>query len=112
MSNTLSIIPAPFSNDIEKEKLEQPPPTTPTRRPAGTGFCCVIISFTLAIALLVKLTGGVLGVTSGTVVGAVVVAIGMSLNYYLFIITKPGFGSRQKSLLRRRTLYLLDEQKA
>ncbi len=36
-------------------------------------------SFTLAIALVVKLTGGVLGVTSGTVVGTVVVAIGISL---------------------------------
>src|SRR5580704_7717846 len=79
MSNTLSILRAPFSNDIEEEKPEHPPPTTPTRRPAGTGFCCAIISLTLAIALGVRLTGGVLGVTSGTVVGTVVVAIGISL---------------------------------
>src|ERR1700674_2707592 len=89
MSNTLSIMPAPFSNDIEYEKPEQPPPTTPTRRPVGTGFCCAIISLTFATAFGVKLTGGVLGVTSGTVVGTVVVAIGISLKLLLLIIAKP-----------------------
>src|SRR5580693_8016605 len=96
MSKTLSIIPAPFSNCIEYEKPEHPPPTTPTRRPAGTGLCCAIISFTFATAFEVKLTGGFLGVTSGTVVGTVVVAIGISLNCYPLIITKPGFQARQK----------------
>src|SRR5277367_2361548 len=79
ISNTLSIMPAPFSNDIEYEKPEQPPPTTPTRKPLGTGVCCAIISLTLAIALGVKLTGGVLGATAGAFVGTVVVAIGISL---------------------------------
>src|SRR5258708_25287193 len=55
------------------------------RRPAGTGFCCPIISLTLETALAVSDTGGVFfasGLTSGTVVftsGTVVVAIRISL---------------------------------
>src|SRR5258708_39618589 len=55
------------------------------RRPAGTGFCCPMISFTLETALGVSETGGVFfasGLTSGTVVftsGTVVVAIRISL---------------------------------
>src|SRR5216684_7547385 len=55
------------------------------RKPAGTGFCCPMISFTLETALDVSETGGVLfasGLTSGTVVftsGTVVVAIRISL---------------------------------
>src|SRR5580693_4158123 len=89
MSKTLSIIPAPFSNCIEYEKPEHPTPTTPTRRPAGTGVCCAIISLTLATALGVKLTGGVLGVTSGTLVGTVVVAIGISLKLLPVHYNKP-----------------------
>src|SRR5580693_1714968 len=79
MSKVLSIIPAEFSNCIEYEKPEQPPPTTPMRRPAGTGFCCPIISFTLLTALEVSVTGAVF-FTSGTLVvtGKVVVAIYLS----------------------------------
>src|SRR5580704_806929 len=112
MSNTLSILRAPFSNDIEEEKPEHPPPTTPTRRPAGTGFCCAIISFTLAIALGVRLTGGVLGVTSGTVVGTVVVAIGISLKLRQIYYNKAGPGVEVKILARRQSSYLLDERKS
>src|SRR5580658_6958285 len=81
MSKVLSIIPAAFSNCIEQEKPEQPPPTTPMRRPAGTGLCCPMISFTLETALAVSETGGVF-FTSGTLVftsGTVVVAIRISL---------------------------------
>src|ERR1700733_13753545 len=81
ISKVLSIIPAAFSNCIEYEKPEQPPPTTPTRKPAGTGFCCPIISFTLATALGVRVMGAVF-FTSGTLVvtpGTVVVAIYFSL---------------------------------
>src|SRR5579859_2548758 len=97
MSNTLSIMPAPFSNDIEYEKPEQPPPTTPTRRPAGTGLCCAIISLTLVTALGVKLTGGVLGAVSGVEVGTVVVAIGISLKLLPHYYSKAGPRSSQKS---------------
>src|SRR5271169_6836685 len=66
---------------MEYEKPEQPPPTTPMRRPAGTGFCWPMISFTLETALAVSETGGVF-FTSGTLVftsGTVVVAIPISL---------------------------------
>src|SRR5262252_6823998 len=51
-------MPALFSNDMEYEKPEQPPPTTPTRRPEGSGFCCAMISFTFLMALGVRLMGG------------------------------------------------------
>jgi hypothetical protein len=51
------------------------------RKPAGAGFCCPMISFTLETALAVSETGGVF-LTSGTSVftpGTVVVAIRISL---------------------------------
>src|SRR5271168_161867 len=51
------------------------------RRPAGTGLCCPMISFTLETALAVSETGGVF-FTSGTLVftsGTDVVAIRISL---------------------------------
>src|ERR1700722_18144215 len=80
MSKVLSIIPAAFSNCMEYEKPEHPPPTTPMRRPAGTGVCCPIMSFTLAMALAVRFTGAFFGATSGLVTsGMVVVAILVSL---------------------------------
>src|SRR4051812_42034085 len=79
-SRTLSIMPAPLSNDMEYEKPEHPPPTTPTRRPAGTGFCCAMISLTFATAVGVILTGDCLGVTDGVVGVVVVVAILFSYN--------------------------------
>src|SRR5664280_1214530 len=66
-------MPAPFSNDIEYEKPEHPPPTTPTRSPAGTGFCCAMISFTLAIAVAVRLSGLVATLGAVVVFGVVVV---------------------------------------
>src|SRR5271157_3524178 len=92
-SNVLSIIPAPFSNDIEYENPEQPPPTTPTRSPAGTGFCCAMISFTLVIAVPVRLSG--LGSTAGVVVvgavgAVVVVAILLSSENQLIITNRVG----------------------
>src|SRR6267142_3100938 len=68
----LSIMPPLFSNDIEYEKPEHPPPTTPTRSPAGTGLCWVMISFTFAMAVGVKLSGIGLGCVS---VGAVVTGV-------------------------------------
>src|SRR5450631_50779 len=79
MSKTLSIMPEAFSNDIEYEKPEQPPPTTPTRRPAGTGFCCAMISLTLAMAVGVSITGAFL-VSWGLISGlTAVVAMGSPL---------------------------------
>src|ERR1700730_9914500 len=85
MSKVLSIIPAPFSNCMEYEKPEQPPPTTPMRKPEGTGFCWPMISFTLATALAVRVTGAAFLVTSGLVTsGTVVVAIRISLALKLF----------------------------
>src|SRR6185295_10621366 len=86
-------MPAPFSKAIEYEKPEHPPPTTPTRRPAGTGFCCAMVSFTLAMALAVRLMGAFFvsaGFTSG-----VVVAMGISLKGLVSIITKPEPAGRQ-----------------
>src|SRR5215469_11166477 len=72
----LSIMPAPFSNDMEYWNPEQPPPTTPTRNPAGIGFCCAITSFTLATAVGVKDIG--LVSTLGVVVVGVVVVVAIS----------------------------------
>src|SRR5258705_7234786 len=42
---------------MEYWKPEHPPPTTPIRNPAGTGFCEAIISLTFAIAAGVRVTG-------------------------------------------------------
>src|SRR5438309_5500565 len=75
MSKTLSINPEAFSNCMEYEKPEQPPPTTPTRRPAGTGFCCAMISFTFAVAFGVRVMGAVFLTSGVPVVGVVVVAM-------------------------------------
>src|SRR6202161_2394018 len=92
MSKVLSIIPAAFSNCMEYENPEQPPPTTPMRRPAGTGFCCPMISLTLDTALGVGGTGAAF-LTSGTLVltpGTVVVAIYISLAVRFLNYTRGG----------------------
>src|SRR5438309_1137432 len=73
MSKTLSINPEAFSNCMEYEKPEHPPPTTPTRRPAGAGFCCAMIPFTLAMAFGVRLMGAAFTSCGVGVVGVVVV---------------------------------------
>src|SRR6266851_3882193 len=87
MSKVLSIIPAAFSNCIEYEKPEHPPPTTPMRRPAGAGVCCPMMSLTLATALAVRLTGVAFLVTSGLVTsGTVVVAIRISLALKVLVL--------------------------
>src|SRR6202789_1638995 len=72
----LSIMPAAFSNDMEYWKPEHPPPATPMRRPAGTGSCVAIISFTFAIAAGVSTTGldggaGALTTSTGGLTAAV-----------------------------------------
>src|SRR5580704_17602128 len=88
ISKVLSIMPAAFSNCMEYEKPEQPPPTTPIRRPAGTGFCCPIISLTLETALGVSVTGAafltsrMLVVTSGTVIGAIYYFLALEIKKY------------------------------
>src|SRR5436853_1891472 len=67
-------MPALFSELMEYENPEQPPPTTPMRRPAGTGFCCAMISRTLLSAVGVRLSGdafGVAGVLAALVTGVV-----------------------------------------
>src|SRR5258708_29589646 len=83
MSNTLSIRPEAFSKDIEYEKPEQPPPTTPTRNPAGTGVCCAMISLTLAMAFGVSEMGAFFlasrGISWGLICGVVVVAMNSPL---------------------------------
>src|SRR5438105_13538609 len=94
MSKTLSINPEALSNCMEYEKPEQPPPTTPTRKPAGTGFCCAIISFTLPMAFAVSVIGAVLGVTSGVVV----VAMCISLKILAETIIAKAWGKHQKPL--------------
>src|ERR1035437_9883005 len=83
-------MPAWFSNDIEYWNPEHPPPTTPIRSPSGTGSWVAIISFTLAIAAGVRLTGapGVgAPVTTSEVGVTVALAMGKSpLNSYIFSI--------------------------
>src|SRR5215471_8485725 len=81
ISKLLSIIPAPFSKCMEYEKPEHPPPTTPMRKPAGTGFCWAMISFTLATALAVRLMGATF-LTSGTVVVAIRISLALKLFDY------------------------------
>src|SRR5260370_37134200 len=53
-----------FSNAMWYWKPEQPPPTTATRRAAGTGLCMLMISFTLVLATGVKLIINSLGLRS------------------------------------------------
>src|SRR5947209_6183876 len=65
---------------MEYENPEQPPPTTPTRSPVGTGVCCPMISLTLVIAVGVSEIGAFLVVSCGRtsgVVGTVVVNIAL-----------------------------------
>ena len=62
-----------FSNDMEYWKPEQPPPTTPMRRPAGSGSWVAMISRTLFTALSVSRTGVVFGAGTASGVGVVVV---------------------------------------
>src|ERR1700733_968024 len=99
ISKVLSIIPEAFSNGIEEEKPEQPPPTTPMRRPAGTGLCCPMISFTLETALDVSETGGVFftsgtfGFTSGTLVVVVAIRISLALKYLHYSRGQQAAGS-------------------
>src|SRR6516162_1480627 len=92
-SKVLSIMPALFSNDMEYWKPEQPPPTTPTRSPAGTGFCCAMTSLTFPIAVLVKVMGlvSMLGAVGAGVV--VVVAIARLLQ------TRPNYNKLGGSML-------------
>src|SRR5215472_1811745 len=86
ISKLLSIIPAPFSNCMEYEKPEHPPPTTPMRKPAGTGFCWAIISLTFETALAVRVIGAAFFTS-----GAVVVAIRISLALKLFHYSRADF---------------------
>src|SRR6185437_2890514 len=74
-SYTLSIMPDWFSKAIEYWKPEQPPPTTPMRKPAGRGSWVAIISRTLLTALGVIVRGGFLAVSSVGVTLVVVVAM-------------------------------------
>ncbi len=81
---TLSIMPLWFSKLMEYWKPEQPPPTTPMRRPAGIGSCVAMISLTLAMAASVRFTGrddaGGAPVTISGVGVVVAVAIGFCLS--------------------------------
>src|SRR5215469_6548092 len=86
ISKLLSIIPAPFSNCMEYEKPEHPPPTTPMRKPAGAGFCWAIISLTFETALAVRVIGAAFFTS-----GAVVVAIRISLALKLFHYSRADF---------------------
>src|SRR5690242_16926072 len=63
------------------------------RNPAGTGFCCAMISFTFATALLVRLIGAFL-VTSGTVVVAIRISLALKLFNYIKCIFVPTAGNQ------------------
>jgi hypothetical protein len=69
-------MPAWFSKDIEYWKPEQPPPTTPMRRPAGSGSCVAMISRTFSAAVAERVRGALLICGVWTVSGvATVVAM-------------------------------------
>src|ERR1700728_1604685 len=70
-----------FSKAMEYCKPEQPPPTTPMRRPAGSGSWVAIISRTLLTALSVSRTGveGAGGAASGVGVTVETVLVAMDL---------------------------------
>src|SRR5271156_5212532 len=84
-------MPAAFSNDIEYWKPEQPPPTTPIRRPAGIGSCVAMISRTFTIAFGVNVTGVVAAAGALTTSGigfALAVAIGNSPQLLLLVYAR------------------------
>src|SRR5579875_658569 len=69
-----------FSKDMEYWNPEQPPPTTPMRRPAGSGSWVAMISRTLLTALSVSRTGVAFGGAAASgVAGKLVVAMNQSL---------------------------------
>src|SRR2546429_9171159 len=85
------------------------------RRPAGTGVCCPMISFTLETALGVSETGGVFftsGFACGLLVftsGTVVVAIRISLALkYLDYNRATHRGDRANCRLCHKSPYQLD----
>src|ERR1700726_922632 len=74
-------MPLWFAKLIEYWKPEQPPPTTPIRRPAGIGSWVAMISRTLVIAFGVNVTGVDAAAGAVTTSGtgfALAVAIGIS----------------------------------
>src|SRR6201996_5551289 len=79
---TLSIMPAWFSKLMEYWKPEQPPPTTPMRRPAGIGSWVAMISLTLEMAESVSSTAflrGASGPLTTSATGTAVVDMETSL---------------------------------
>src|SRR5438270_12349597 len=52
------------------------------RKPAGTGVCWPMISFTFFTALTVRVTGGAFLVTSGTVEVAICISLALKLFNY------------------------------
>src|ERR1700761_1176367 len=75
-------MPAWFSKLMEYWKPEQPPPTTPMRRPAGIGSWGAIISLTLEMADSVSSTAflrGASGPVTTSATGTAVVDIENSL---------------------------------
>src|SRR5712664_2543729 len=68
---------------MEYWKPEHPPPTTPIRNPAGTGFCVAIISRTFATAAGVRVTG-VVEAGAPTTTSGVTVAVDIGKSPCLF----------------------------
>src|ERR1700733_6568732 len=99
-------MPLWFSNDIEYWKPEHPPPTTPIRRPAGTGSCVAIISFTLAIAAGVRVTGWVeAGVPVTTSAGGVTVAVAIGqISLYIYLFSVVPLPPQRQAHAKKRTL--------
>src|SRR5580700_3421628 len=64
-----------FSKDMEYWKPEQPPPTTPMRKPAGSGSWVAMISRTLLTALSVNRTGVAFGAGTASGVGVLVLVL-------------------------------------
>src|SRR5437588_2254468 len=85
---------------------EHPPPTTPIRNPAGTGFCVAIISRTFAIAAGVRVTGvveaGAPTTTSG-VTAAVDIGKSPCPNSDIFKCMRPP--TLRQALTRKCSIY-------
>src|SRR6201996_3381976 len=94
-------MPAWFSKLMEYWKPEQPPPTTPMRRPAGIGSWVAIISLTLEMADSVSSTAFLRGASGPVTTSATGTAV-VDMETSLFRkVDGTHFGSTTLSLAAR-----------
>src|SRR5579871_3304910 len=85
---------------MEYWKPEQPPPTTPMRRPAGSGSWVAMISRTLTIACGVSVSGAFFTVSSGVAI-AVAMVLSQLMNLPVLTVSPrgPGYKSQEHGYL-------------